>query len=131
MSSSLQGFVVKRIWIHGDHKSKNESLGKSFYSLSFNFQKVSNFTQSITQQSNKQSLYLFIITFQNLEFWDVTSSYSIPPIVLYPWLTLMYCVRVEKVWEYQSMKQLLGWHRDRHKGYLVLRKGSIRDYMIL
>ena len=23
--------------------------------------------------------------------------YSIPPIVLYPWLTLMYCVRVEKV----------------------------------
>ena len=24
------------------------------------------------------------------------SSYSIPPIVLYPWLTLMYCVRVEK-----------------------------------
>ena len=24
------------------------------------------------------------------------SSYSIPPIVLYPWLALMYCVRVEK-----------------------------------
>ena len=24
-------------------------------------------------------------------------SYSIPPIVLYPWLTLMYCVEVEKV----------------------------------
>ena len=51
---------------------KGESLGKSFYSLSFNFQKVSNFTQSITQQSNKQSIYLFNITFQNLEFWDVT-----------------------------------------------------------
>ena len=25
------------------------------------------------------------------------SSYSIPPIVLYPWLTLMYCVKVQKV----------------------------------
>ena len=25
------------------------------------------------------------------------SLYSIPPIVLYPWLALMYCVRVEKV----------------------------------
>ena len=25
------------------------------------------------------------------------SSYSIPPIVLYPWLALMYCVRVEKL----------------------------------
>ena len=24
-------------------------------------------------------------------------SYSIPPIVLYPWLTLMYCMKVEKV----------------------------------
>ena len=36
------------------------------------------------------------------------SSYSIPPIVLYPWLTLMYCVKVEKVWDYLSMKQLLG-----------------------
>ena len=37
---------------------QNESLGKSFYSLSFNFQKILNsltFSQSITQQSNKQS----------------------------------------------------------------------------
>ena len=24
------------------------------------------------------------------------SSYSIPPVVLYPWLTVMYCVGVEK-----------------------------------
>ena len=24
------------------------------------------------------------------------SSYSTPPVVLYPWLALMYCVRVEK-----------------------------------
>ena len=56
---------------------KGESLGKSFYSLSFNFQKVSNLTQSITEQSNKQSIYLFIITFQNLEFWDVT---NLPPL---------------------------------------------------
>ena len=28
------------------------------------------------------------------------SSYSAPPIVLCPWLSLMYCVKVEKVWEY-------------------------------
>ena len=56
---------------------KGESLGKSFYSLSFSFQKVSNLTQSIIEQSNKQSIYLFIITFQNLEFWDVT---NLPPL---------------------------------------------------
>ena len=27
------------------------------------------------------------------------NHHSIPPIVLCPWLTLMYCVKVEKVWE--------------------------------
>ena len=36
------------------------------------------------------------------------NHHSIPPIVLYPWLTLMYCVKVEKVWDYLSTKQLLG-----------------------
>ena len=39
-------------------KCKVKVLGKSFYSLSFNLQKISNsltFSQSITQQSNKQS----------------------------------------------------------------------------
>ena len=53
---------------------KNESLGKSFYSLSFNFQKVSNsltFSQSIKQSI--KYIYLFI-TFQNLEFWDFTPA---------------------------------------------------------
>ena len=33
---------------------------------------------------------------------------SIPPIVPCPRLRLMYCVKVEKVWEHQSMKELLG-----------------------
>jgi hypothetical protein len=33
------------IWIHGDQKQELKVLGKSFYSLSFNFQKVSNSTQ--------------------------------------------------------------------------------------
>ena len=60
---------------------KNESLGKSFYSLSFNFQKVSNFTQFHTSNHTtiKQTIknYLFNITFQNLEFWDVT---NLPPL---------------------------------------------------
>ena len=58
-------------------KMQNESVGKSFYSLSFNFQTVSNsltFRQSIKQSI--KSIYLFI-TFQNLEFWDVT---NLPPL---------------------------------------------------
>ena len=62
-------------------KKQGESLGKSFYSLSFNFQKVSNFTQlhssnHTTNQTINQN-YLFNITFQNLEFWDVT---NLPPL---------------------------------------------------
>ena len=72
MLSSLQGFVMKRIWIQGDHKSKVKVLGNSFYSLSFNFQKVSNLTQFHTINQTINHNYLFIITFQNLEFWDVT-----------------------------------------------------------
>ena len=36
------------------------------------------------------------------------NHHSVPPIVLCPWLTLKYCVKVEKVWEHQSMKQFLG-----------------------
>ena len=58
ISSSLKGFVFEKNLNSWRSESKYESLGKSFYSLSFNFQKVSNsftFRQSITQQSNKQS----------------------------------------------------------------------------
>ena len=33
-------------------------------------------------------------------------TYSIPPIVLYPWLKLMYCVKVEKVWEHQKYETI-------------------------
>ena len=33
-------------------------------------------------------------------------SYSIPPILLYPWLTLMYCVKVEKVLEHQKYETI-------------------------
>ena len=33
-------------------------------------------------------------------FFLLHNHHSIPPIVLCPWLTLMYCVKVEKVWDY-------------------------------
>ena len=66
------GFCIWKEFEFKEIKVQNESLGKSFYSLSFNFQKISNSThfQSINQTINP--IYLFIITFQNLEFWDVT-----------------------------------------------------------
>ena len=53
---------------------QGESLAKSFYSLSFNVQKVSNFTQFHTTNHTSNHHYLINITFQNLEFWDVTST---------------------------------------------------------
>ena len=48
------------------------------------------------------------------------SSYSIPPIVLYPWLTLMYCMKVEKVWEHQKYETI---------AWLVI--GVVHDLIIL
>ena len=44
------------------------------------FKKVSNFTQfhSINQTVNQ--IYIFIITFQNLEFWDVTTTIDFQPL---------------------------------------------------
>ena len=34
------------------------------------------------------------------------NHHSIPPIVLCPWLTLMYCVKIEKVWEHQKYETI-------------------------
>ena len=76
---------LKRIWIHGDHKSKMKVWESPFIPSHLTFKSFKfplNFTQattpqSITQQSNNQSIYLFIIAFQNLEFWDVT---NLPPL---------------------------------------------------
>ena len=56
---------------------QNESLGKSFYSLSFNFQKGFEFTHFQTINQTINQIDLFIITFQILEFWDVT---NLPPL---------------------------------------------------
>ena len=75
ISFSLKGFVFEKNLNSRRSESKYESLGKSFYSLSFNFQKVSNSLTSGQQTINQ--IYLFIITFQNLEFWDVT---NLPPL---------------------------------------------------
>ena len=77
ISSSLEGFVFEKNFNSWRSESKYESLGKSFYSLSFNFQKVSNFTQLHTINRTINHNYLFIITFQNLEFWNVT---NLPPL---------------------------------------------------
>ena len=41
------------------------------------FQISLNFTQTTTPQSTNNQNYLFNITFQNLEFWDVT---NLPPL---------------------------------------------------
>ena len=39
-------------------------------------------------------------------FYLLHNHHSIPPIVLYPWLTLMYCVNIEKVWEHQKYETI-------------------------
>ena len=75
--SSLQGFVFELTLNPLRSKCKDESLGSHFIPSHSTFEKFQfplKFTQSSTQQSNKQHKYLFNISFQNLEFWDVTLS---------------------------------------------------------
>ena len=80
MSSSLQGFVMKRIWIHGDHKSKMKVWESPFIPSHLTFKRFWIHSLSVNQSHNNPTnsqIYLFIITFQNLEFWDVT---NLPPL---------------------------------------------------
>ena len=55
ISSSLKGFVFEKNLNSWRSESKYESLGKSFYSLSFNFQKGFEFHSISRNQSNNQS----------------------------------------------------------------------------
>ena len=68
---------LKIIWIHGDQKANMKVWESPFIPShltfkSFKFHSINH----TTIQTNKQ-IYLFIITFQNLEFWDVT---NLPPL---------------------------------------------------
>ena len=60
-------------------------------------------------------------------------SYSIPPIVICPWLTLMYCVKVERALERQKYETIswlvIGVVHDLNT--LCWEDGSQPDYMIL
>ena len=68
ISSSLKGFVFEKNLNLWRSEKKMKIWESPFIPSHFNFQKVSNFTQSITQQSNNQSNLSICITFQNLEF---------------------------------------------------------------
>ena len=56
ISSSLEGFVFEKDLNSWRSESKYESLGKSFYSLSFNFQKFRIHSLSDNQSNNKSNL---------------------------------------------------------------------------
>ena len=71
------GFCSSKEFEFMEIRKQNESLRKSFYSLSFNFQKGFEFHSISHNNQTINQIYLFIITFQNLEFWDVT---NLPPL---------------------------------------------------
>ena len=82
MSSSLQGFVFeKNLNSQRSKMQKGESLGKSFYSLSFNFQKGFEFHSISHNQSNNQSnlsIYYNIPKFRILGCYNTSSAYISP-----------------------------------------------------
>ena len=59
ISSSLKGFVFEKNLNSRRSESKYESLGKSFYSLSFNFQKVRIHSLSDNQSNNQSNLSIY------------------------------------------------------------------------
>ena len=59
MSSSLEGFVFEKNLNSWRLESKYESLGKSFYSLSFNFQKFRIHSLSDNQSNNQSNLSIY------------------------------------------------------------------------
>ena len=73
----LKGFAFEKNLNSWRSESKVKVLGNSYYFLSFNFQKVPSSTQFHTSNHTMNQNYLFNITFQNLECWDVT---NLPPL---------------------------------------------------
>ena len=71
ISSSLKGFVFEKNLNSWRSESKYESLGSPFIPSHLTF-KSFEFTHFQTINQTISQIYLFIITFQNLEFWDVT-----------------------------------------------------------
>ena len=65
---------LKSIWIHGDAKLK--VWESPFIPSRLTFKSFKFHSLSVNQSPNNQN-YLFIIPFQNLEFWDVT---NLPPL---------------------------------------------------
>ena len=62
---------LKRTWIHGDQKANMKVWESPFIPSHLTFKKFW-FTHFQTINQTINQIYLFIITFQNLEFWDVT-----------------------------------------------------------
>ena len=59
MSSSLQGFVVKRIRIHGDHKSKMKVWESPFIPSHLTFKSFKFHSLSVNQSNNQSNLSVY------------------------------------------------------------------------
>ena len=85
----------------------------SFVELSYTYSSSASVTwQSLLTQIN---IYWWASPYPLIRLVDVRLSspfcllynhHSIPHIVLCPWLTLMYCVKIEKVWERQKYETI-------------------------
>ena len=63
---------------------------------------------SINGHLHSPLIRLVDVRLSSPSFCLLHNHHSIPHIVLCPWLTLMYCVKIEKFENTKSMKQLLG-----------------------
>ena len=65
---------------------------------------------SFTLISTHGNLHIPLICLVGVRLYSpfclIHTHHSIPPIVLFPWLSLMYCVKIEKVWEHQKYETI-------------------------
>ena len=113
-------------------RKENQSLGKSFYSLSFNFQKVSNFTQSINQN------YLFVY---NIPKFRILGCYKPTTLKMnlvleirrgqkeigQVWGLLKIHLSSQGVWVLPPLKSLLEFHQNSYTPSLFLTVSVFSD----
>ena len=97
-SSNALGFREQESWMHTHQFSFVELSFIYSSSASVSWQSLLLMLTSIDGHSHSSLIILFNVRLSPFcLLHTIPNHYSIPSLVLYPWLTLMYCVKVEKV----------------------------------
>ena len=115
MSSSLQGFVMKRIWIYEDHKSKMKVWESPFIPSHLTFKSFEFHSISVNQSNNQSnlSIYYNIPKFRILGCY-MKSRRKSSQVITRPPLESLYCWYHSAAWSLSWKKRTWqspqAWH---------------------